>query len=398
MLGRSLASDRRGAIAVLVAVGMTVLLGMSAFAIDLGAAYSQKARLQNVADSAALAGAIVWVKTGSAAQVKTTVQDVVVANTSTWGITITQSITNPTTSVPSVTVRLTAPSTLKLARVLTSATSVTTTGISVASVVPATVTACLVSLTTMQVNGTLSTGNCAMVANSSSSPAINVNSGGSVAASSIDTPGTIGYSGGTVSGTTNTGKSSDAAADPYSSFQSLEASAVSGCSYQNYTNQTTLTPGCWQNVSINTAVTLSPGTGGTPGIYVFNGMNFNSSGSITATGAGGVTIIDTTQMTLNGKISINAPITGNWAGMAIYAAGGLNFNSNVAYSINGALYSPTSTVIFGSGSFSTSACTYVVANSVIDNSNSTFTLPQSSCSSAYKSPSAPGGSKIALTQ
>ncbi len=389
MLGRSLASDRRGAIAVLVAVGMTVLLGMSAFAIDLGAAYSQKARLQNVADSAALAGAIVWVKTGSAAQVKTTVQDVVVANTSTWGITITQSITNPTTSVPSVTVRLTAPSTLKLARVLTSATSVTTTGISVASVVPATVTACVVSLTIIQLNGAINAGNCAVAANSSANNSINANSGGSITATNIDTPGTINPAG-TMTGTVNTGAASDVGTNPYSSMQSTEASQVNSCpaTYTNYTNQTT--QGCYTNANIGSAITLTAGT------YVFSNLNINSGGSISGTN---VTLILTgSNVSLGGNgISITAPTTTSWAGMAIYATGSLTFNSNTPFAINGAIYVPNGILTLDSGASNQAKCTFIVANSLTWNASSSFNLPQTNCI-GYPPPKTPGGSQVKLTQ
>jgi Flp pilus assembly protein TadG len=51
------ARPRRGAVAVLTAVLMIVLLGMAAFAIDVGWMVVSEAELQNAADAAALAGA-----------------------------------------------------------------------------------------------------------------------------------------------------------------------------------------------------------------------------------------------------------------------------------------------------------------------------------------------------
>ncbi|WP_395246018.1 TadE/TadG family type IV pilus assembly protein [Agromyces sp. MMS24-K17] len=50
-------NDERGASAVLVAILMVVLVGLSGFAIDVAATYSERAQLQNGADSAALAAA-----------------------------------------------------------------------------------------------------------------------------------------------------------------------------------------------------------------------------------------------------------------------------------------------------------------------------------------------------
>lgn len=56
---RKILTNRRGAIAIVVALSMVVLLGFGAFAIDFGNAYVVKNELQNAADAAALAGASV---------------------------------------------------------------------------------------------------------------------------------------------------------------------------------------------------------------------------------------------------------------------------------------------------------------------------------------------------
>ena len=382
---RSLAADRRGGIAILAAVGMTALIAMAAFAIDLGAAYAQRARLQKVADSAALAGEISWVKSGgSATAAQATVQDVVVANG--WATSIIKTTTAPTSAVPNVTVSLAAPSTLTLARVVASYTTVTTTGYSVASLVTATTAACLVSLTGMQVNGPINVGSCAVAANSSANNAINVNSSGSITAGSIDTPGGI-VANGTVSGKKMPGAAP--ATDPYSGTQSAEASQVSACksNYINYTGQTS--GGCYQG-TLSSAVSLKAGT------YVFGSLNINPGGSISGTG---VTLIFTQQFSPgNGTISISAPTSGSFAGVAIYgSSAGINMNTGVTYAVNGAIYDPAGPIVLDGGSTNASSCTYIVANSITSNSSSTFTIPQANCGS-YTAPSVSGGSKIGLIQ
>jgi Flp pilus assembly protein TadG len=53
----SVLSDQQGAIAILVALSLTVLIPMLAFVIDIGQALVVKQSLQNLADAAALAGA-----------------------------------------------------------------------------------------------------------------------------------------------------------------------------------------------------------------------------------------------------------------------------------------------------------------------------------------------------
>ena len=49
--------DRRGAMLVLIAIMMALILGMAAFAVDVGFIVTNKTRLQSAADAAALAGA-----------------------------------------------------------------------------------------------------------------------------------------------------------------------------------------------------------------------------------------------------------------------------------------------------------------------------------------------------
>lgn len=52
---RRAARDERGAVAVMIAILMVVIVGMAAFAVDLGAAYANKRQLSIGADAAALA-------------------------------------------------------------------------------------------------------------------------------------------------------------------------------------------------------------------------------------------------------------------------------------------------------------------------------------------------------
>lgn len=78
MKNRLLARERGSAL-IIVAFSMTLLLGFSAFAIDLGYARQLKAQAQNSADFAALAGAGVR-KEGTVAQAHTAAQEYVEKN------------------------------------------------------------------------------------------------------------------------------------------------------------------------------------------------------------------------------------------------------------------------------------------------------------------------------
>lgn len=60
---RAAPADQRGAVSVVVAISLVVLLGFASLAVDYGyLAYSQR-RLQSATDAAALAGAVdLWTK------------------------------------------------------------------------------------------------------------------------------------------------------------------------------------------------------------------------------------------------------------------------------------------------------------------------------------------------
>ncbi len=72
--GSSFIRDRRGAVAVMVALGVTMLVGITGLAIDVGSYYMLQIQLQNSADSVALS-AVTLVASGQSADNDTAVQD-----------------------------------------------------------------------------------------------------------------------------------------------------------------------------------------------------------------------------------------------------------------------------------------------------------------------------------
>ncbi len=377
-------SDRQGSVAVIAAVGMAAMIAMSAFALDLGTAYAKRSRLQSVADSAALAGAISWVKTLSAASVQATVQDLIIAN----GLTTSMihSITLPTKSDPNVTLSLTSTSPLTLGQVFGRGNSVTVTGYSIASVKTATVPVCVLALTTLAVTGTLNANGCGVVSNALLTVAL----GGSLIGSSIDTTLVVLNVLGSVSPAVLTG--TPAVVDPYSgTLAQALAGLVSGCML--YLGQSSLTPGCWLGVTVTSSLSLVAGT------YYFPTL-VTTSGS-TITGTGGVTIVTAAQATLalNGTIAITAPTSGAWAGIAIDALSGVTANPGVTFNVNGAIYSPLGSITLANTTWTQTACTTLVALAIVSLTGSAVTLPQTNCSSyGYPKIFDTGGSTVALTQ
>jgi Flp pilus assembly protein TadG len=381
----TLRADRRGAVAVVCAMLLTPILTVSAIVVDMGLAHARQIALQQAADAAALAGALAYSSTSSTSSMMATVQDVVQANG--WAASTIQSpgseylSQSPQNSAYSaVRVTLVAPSPVAFGADILHATSVNLRAVSLVELRGNSV--CILSLTTLIVNGTINAPTCGVAANSTSSQAILVNGSGKILAKSVSTSGGV-TDNGNISPTPKTYAA--AVADPYHALQSVAAAGFTGC--QNYNNQTTLTPGCWQNVNVNSGtLTLQSGT------FFFTGLNINSGGSLTGTAAGGVTIVLQNNFSPSGPITITAPTTGTWAGVAIYLSQGMNINSGVSYKINGAIYSPSTsnTLIPDAGSWNQNACTTIVAGSITFNSTASFTLPQTGCSST--------GGGVVLTQ
>jgi Flp pilus assembly protein TadG len=393
------AVGRRGAAGMFGAIAVLSLVGVAGLAIDIGAAYVQQARLQAAADSAALGGALSWIKSGgSGRELTATISSVVTANG--WPGSV---IRNPGQAYlasspknprnPAVQVTLTAPSSLTLLRVLVpSMTSITTGATAVAEIGRVGQPACVLSLTQIIVdNGAdVSAKGCSVAANSSANNAILLNTGGKLTADSINTPGQVLQSNGShLSGTVHQG--APAIADPYSSYQEQANGQFSNC--QSYNNQATISAGCWSNVNVNSgsSLTLQPGT------YFFTNLNVNSGASLT--GTGGVTIVAQNNFSPNGDITITAPTTGGWAGMAIYAMGGMNVNSGVRYNVSGTVYAPTSALIPDSGSWNQNACTYFIVQSITFNSGAKLIIPQNNCGTyGFPVPVITGSTTVALVQ
>jgi hypothetical protein len=138
-----------------------------------------------------------------------------------------------------------------------------------------------------------------------------------------------------------------------------------------------MAPGCWDSPTITTAVTLSAGV-----YYMKYGMTLKSGGSINGTD---VTVVSDVGLAVDGNMTLTAPATGSYNGIALYIqSGGAVFNAHSIYKINGFIYVPTLTsngggIQFDSGTSNQGACTYIVAGDVTFNNGATFDLSQGGC-------------------
>ncbi len=200
---RQLVADRRGAIAVLAAIVATSVIGLAALAVETANWYVQKAELQRIADSAAMAGALEYVKDNGAtgSPYATAAQDYAALNGVPAGnaaVSLVPSPSNDGNLAVKVTATKTVP--LMLSRVLSSKTSVTV-GANAWSEIKILAPPCVEALNLtgtpdIKVTGNVSLIGCSLWSKSSAGGTTNKSasvalSGNSTLTANIYTPGTI---------------------------------------------------------------------------------------------------------------------------------------------------------------------------------------------------------------
>ena len=361
--------DRRGSVSVLAALTLPILVALAALVVDCGFALSQRAALQQAADSAALAGAMAYTSTTSTAATNATISDVVMANG--WPST---AVINPSgylASAGAVQVTLTATSPLWFGATMVSGGHLNLQVYSLATVGgPAN---CIISLSnTLTFNVEVHAETCNVASNST----YGVSDNKKLYANklyTLNSPNNISQPNNIVAT-----KISGTISDPYTTQKTALDTGINNCYAPfNYpAGQSTLGPGCWNSPQFLTPVTLSPGV-----YYMVGGFYVGSHGSIT--GTSDVTIVSNVGIALDGAITLTAPTSGSYAGIALYLkTGGIDFNNGVSYNIDGAIYAPDSAgggLTFDTSTWNAGACTYLVAAWITFNSGATFTLPQGGC-------------------
>ena len=380
--------DRRGGVFVLVAISLLAFMGAAALAVDLGSAYTLQARLQNVADAAALASAK---DLPDFAQVSTKAQEyaiknigtrfgqvvdadnVAIGNWDTSARTFTDGA-NPTNAVQ-VTAQMTQENGNPASTFFGSIFGIESMDISATAIATGGSNRCVFVLDT-STRGALSlSGNatveldCGVIVNSRSASAFeNKGSNACLEAPSIEVVG--GYS----SPSDNCGNPPDTGvvgpADPLSN---LAPPAWWECDYgvTNIDSEATMYPGTYCD-----SVTIGSGANVTmePGEYLFWGVPFHISGGATVDGDG-VTIYFTEGGGANGVLSISggatvtlkAPATGPRQSVVFYSDRNAtrnvthNFTGGVTMDLTGIIYAPNQGLKFAGGAELTGSCVTIIA-------------------------------------
>jgi Flp pilus assembly protein TadG len=400
---RRLSRNERGSMSVLIAIGLTVLLGFAALGVDVSIWLRARSNAQNAADAAANSAGAAAYQTNSLARIQADVDAMAAANGFQNGMNgVTVTLNNPPTSgayagnASAYEVIITAPQKVYLASALTGATAPIVKGRAVAALVfknpGPTFPTCILGLSPLANNvdvtfngatNVLANG-CEVEADSPSASSVNTNGGGTIHAKAVRTVG--GVSGGNIFVTDSPGIYTNQASipDPYADRTIPSMPAASGPNKWSGT-VTNTGSGNPPVMTINGNVDVKGDTTLTPGIYIINNGSFNDTGQNTVTG-NGVTIILTSStpgsdngtfsVTGGGGLNLTAPTTGPTAGIALWADKNLpnkgdTFAGGTTSGLVGAIYLPSHDLKYAGGS-TASSCQQIIAYNIKFTGNSTF--------------------------
>jgi len=396
--------DDKGNVAIVVALCLPLIIGGAAFGIEVGYWRYDQVRLQQAADAAAYAGAVVK-RAGGATISDQAVTDAATAAAVSNGFvsgsdTINVHLPSNTTpadanSVEAVISRTEPPifsayihcfvtnwRNSSCANSTTVVTARATASYSDAD------NACILALSPTASaaadfagNSSITLDACTVMSNSLASNAVNVQGSASVSVPCMYATGGASL-GGTVDLTTCGSVKTDQppVADPYAS---LAMPTVTG-SCSNPANSGTLDPGNYCKMDLKNTVTLNPG------VYVINGGSLTVNANAAVTGSG-VTIYLTNGATLkmngNSDVQLSAPTSGAYSGMLIISdrsnTNGVSINGDSNSSMTGVIYAPDAPISYIGNFGGTNGCTQIVGQTVSWSGSATFSA---NCSGAGMSP------------
>ncbi|MBV9997140.1 MAG: hypothetical protein JO127_18195 [Caulobacteraceae bacterium] len=369
----SLRRDERGATAVVVALTLPLVIAGAAFGVEVGYWRYDQVRVQQAADAAAYAGAVVKRAGGANYSDAATT-----AATSNGYASASDTITvnAPSTATPgdanSVEVVISRTETPMFTAMFSNH----------AAVVKASATAsfssagsaCILALnhsaakaTDFAGNSSIALNGCSVMSNSLASNSVNVQGSASLTAPCIYSAGGASQ-GGTVTLTTCGAVKTHQppVADPYAS---LVMPTVSGsCSNGNATS-----PGHYCSMSLKNTKTLGSG------VYIIDGgtLDINANANISCSGCT-FYLVNGASVTMNGNshVSFSAPTSGTYAGMLFISdrsnTGSITINGDSTSQMTGAIYSSSGAVNYIGNFSGANGCTQIVANTVSWSGNTSF--------------------------
>lgn len=391
---RPLRTSEGGSVIPMVAIAMPVLIGFAGMALEMGSWFAIHERMQNAADSAALAAGRAYVVNNSSdltSQATATASSYNFTTSNGTTVTVNRGPTSGAYAGNSskIEVIIQQPQSRTFSAIFTGST-VMISARAVASINPTPV--CLLALNGsassalgMSGGAVVSAPSCDVRVNSSSGSALSASGSNTrLNAKDVYVTGSESLTGGATVTATGTNQSSAAAAtDPYSG---TTIPSFSGCNQTNYSKSGgtyTISPGVYCG-----GITISAGTSLTldPGIYFLDQGSLTLSGNSTIS-CSACTIILTSSTGSNfgtvnisggSIVSLTAPTMGDTANFAfmgdprIAAGTTATFTGGSNQSITGVIYMPKNKIVFTGGTSGASDCTKIVADTFNFTGGSTF--------------------------
>lgn len=405
-----IARDKKGAVTLLVGVGLTAMLGFMSMGTEMGLWYSSRRGLQNAADAGALGGAFEVSNGGSGSAVQKASTVDVNRNNVMAGSGTSIAINNPPQTGKyignsnAVEVVLAQNQNLLLSSLFLKSTTISARSVALYSN-SGTGKYCVLGLDAtssdtvlLNNNAVLPNKNCGVSSNSSSAKGLDLSNNAIIDGPVAVQGGYLESNNAVIEGAIKTGTTT---ADPYASVQ--------GSTCQPCTNQTAsgsngvtvnLTPGRFckgLNFNNNATVNMAPGT-----YYVESQFAFQNNAILNAASGVSIVIVGDQAVNIgnNAQINVTAPTSGPMAGLAFMGdrTGASTvqqvFNNNTILNIQGAIYFPNQIVeMDNNATTNVNGCSQVIGRKVIFQNN--VNLP-SNCSGTGVKPI--GAATISLVE
>jgi Flp pilus assembly protein TadG len=368
--------DNRGNVAVIAALILPLVISGAGFGVEVGYWRFDQVRLQQAADAAAYASAVVK-RSGGSDLVSAATN---VANSNGFLSASDSLIVNsPSTATPKdpnsvETVLTRSESPMFMAIFTNQHTSVRASATASFSTAD---NACILALNPSASkaadfagNSSLTLVGCTVMSNSIASNSVNVQGSASVTVPCMYAVGGASMGGTTTLTTCSAVKTNQPpVADPYAAMTMPNSSGNS----QNQGNGTTLNAGHYASLTLKKNVTLNSG------LYVIDGGNLTINAGANV-GGSGVTfyLINGASVSMNGNSSVHlsAPTTGIEAGFLFISdrssTGSISINGDNASTMTGVVYSPNGSVSYNGNFSGTGGCTQIVAQTISWSGNATF--------------------------
>lgn len=407
---RRLRADRRGAIIIMFAVMLPIIVGFVGIGVEIAFWFTQDRDVQSIADMAAVGGAYDKRNGGNSASITTAATSEATRNGYSAASGYTINVEHPPTAAGytanndavEVTITRTIQS-LFAGTILGKGKTVTVNATAIAEVQSGG-DACVLSLdtsgagVTVSGNGNVTFDGCQVASNSSDAGALTVSGSGDLITDCYSVVGSVSDNGGLATDAGCSGVTGGPAiSDPYAG---LTAPASGTCDSGGYTHNSTSTvsiAGSYANpYFICGTLWVKKGTVALdPGIYVIDGGDLNVSSQGTLTGTG-VTIILKNGGQINkingGGVELTAPTSaaaGQYVGILIFQdpatttdCTGNNcnqINGNSTSFLEGVVYFPDQEIYMNGGNVSTAQCLQVVAKRVSFSGNNDMLSDNTQC-------------------